>query len=261
MCVEAGEATIGIKTIWKVNKEHKILIEHIYWQRHLQNLLSLQKMLMKNIMKWLKIISDLKWRYLSRGCINEVDAGMPTVEPDPHPMQIAMMTQSNKSPLRSSMNQHQTKFYHHCTFTNPGIGAGLVIQDPYLSQWLKLEYPINGITTNIGSEIEAMGLALKYLSNHYRLHCGRVIIFTDCKFVINSISNKWDSDIYKLPIMNCQKILRSFNEDNAPEIYWIKGHSGIPSNDKVDASRYQCIVFVNETIHYWGSIVETRCQD
>ncbi|ETO36819.1 ribonuclease HI [Reticulomyxa filosa] len=42
------------------------------------------------------------------------------------------------------------------------------------------------------------------------------------------------SDIYKFPIMDCQKILRSFNEDNAPKTYWIKGHSGIPVNDKVD---------------------------
>ncbi|ETN99134.1 hypothetical protein RFI_38347, partial [Reticulomyxa filosa] len=102
--------------------------------------------------------------------------------------------------------------------------------DPYLPQWLELEYPINGITTNIRSEIEAMRLVLEYVSNHYRSHCGRVIILTDCKFVINSIFNKF----YKLPIMDCQKILKSFNEDNAPEIYWIKGNSGIPGNGKVD---------------------------
>ncbi|ETO08198.1 hypothetical protein RFI_29191 [Reticulomyxa filosa] len=49
------------------------------------------------------------------------------------------------------------------TYPNPGIGgAGLVIQDPNMPKWLELKYPINGITTNIGSEIEAMRLALKF---------------------------------------------------------------------------------------------------
>ncbi|ETO35193.1 hypothetical protein RFI_01881 [Reticulomyxa filosa] len=76
--------------------------------------------------------------------------------------------------------------------------------DPSMPKRLELEYSING-----GSEIEAMRLALKYVGDHYRFHCGRVI-------VINAIFNKWDSDIYKLSIMDCQKILKSFNENNVP---------------------------------------------
>ncbi|ETO36192.1 hypothetical protein RFI_00869 [Reticulomyxa filosa] len=66
------------------------------------------------------------------------------------------------------------------------------IQSKYAK--LGLEYPINGITTNIGSCIE---------------------------FVINALFKKWDYDIYKVPIMDCQKILRLFNEDNVPEIYFL----------------------------------------
>ncbi|ETO10577.1 hypothetical protein RFI_26801 [Reticulomyxa filosa] len=77
------------------------------------------------------------------------------------------------------------------TFPNPAIGgAGPVIHDPCLPQLLELEYPINGITTNIGSDIEAMRFALEYVINHYKSHCERVIILTDCKFVVNSIFNK-----------------------------------------------------------------------
>ncbi|ETO03483.1 ribonuclease H [Reticulomyxa filosa] len=147
-------------------------------------------------------------------------------EPDSHaiinvpPMQIAMMPQSNKSPfaifneptsdeiLISLDNNCIVVFCDGSTYPNPGIGgAGLVIQDPNMPNWLELEYPITGITTTL---------------------------IPLCKFVINAIFNKWDSDIYKLPIIDCQKILKSFNEDNVPEIYWIKGHSGIPGNDKVD---------------------------
>ncbi|ETO00626.1 RnhA2 [Reticulomyxa filosa] len=152
-------------------------------------------------------------------------------------MQVAMMPQSNKSPfaifneptsdeiLVSLDNDCIVIFCDGSTYTNP---------DPSMSNWLELEYPITCIKTNIGSETEAMRLALEYVGNHYRFHFGRLIILTDCKFVINAIFNKWDFDIYKLPIMDCQKISKLFNEDNVPEIYWIKGHSGITGNDKVD---------------------------
>lgn len=79
-----------------------------------------------------------------------------------------------------------------------------------------------------------MRQALLHVGNNYRFHSGRTIILTDCKFVINALFNKWDSEIYNISIMECQRILKTFDEDNVPEIYWIKGHSGIPGNDKVD---------------------------
>ena len=110
----------------------------------------------------------------------------------------------------------------------------MVIQDPNNSNWIKLEFPIKGITSNIGAEIEGIKQALQYSSDNYRYYSGRVIILTDCKFAINSIINKWDSDIYNIPIADCQKLMRTFYQENVPEIYWTKGHSGIPGNDEVD---------------------------
>ncbi|ETO09030.1 hypothetical protein RFI_28357 [Reticulomyxa filosa] len=83
-----------------------------------------------------------------------------------------------------------------------------------------------------------MRLSLEYA------HCGRVIILTDRKSVINPIFNKCDSDIYKLSIIDCQKILISFNEDNAPEIYWVKCHSGIPGNDKVNLVQSAVVIVI-----------------
>ena len=50
------------------------------------------------------------------------------------------------------------------TKPEPGIGgAGLVIQDPEHKEWLELEFPIKGITTNVGSELEAVRQALEYV--------------------------------------------------------------------------------------------------
>ena len=97
-----------------------------------------------------------------------------------------------------------------------------------------MEFPIKGITTNIGSEIEGMRQALKYISNNCRGRYERTIILCDSKFVVNAIHNKVDSDAYRLPIAECQEILKSLNKDDIPEIYWIKGHSGIPGNERAD---------------------------
>ena len=111
-------------------------------------------------------------------------------------------------------------------------GVGLVIQDPSMAEWIQLEYPIDGITTCIGSEIEAIKIALEYVSIHYQQgeREERVIILSDCKFAVNSILNKWDPDMYKLQVNECQKIMQDMGDENVPELHWIKGHSGIPGN-------------------------------
>jgi ribonuclease HI len=163
-------------------------------------------------------------------------------------MQIKILPHSSKAPFtilsEPTADQILISLDKDCvvifsdgsTFPNPGIGgAGLVIQDPSLPNWLELEFPIQGITTNIGCEIEGMRQAIEYVSNNYRHYTDRVIILSDCKFAVNAVLNKWDSDIYNFPVMECQRLLNTFDEQNVPEIYWIKGHSGIAGNEKVDA--------------------------
>ncbi|ETO35924.1 hypothetical protein RFI_01138 [Reticulomyxa filosa] len=55
------------------------------------------------------------------------------------------------------------------TMPNPGIGwVGLFIQDQSLSNWLEFEIPIQGITTSIGSEIQAIKIALEYVAKNYQ---------------------------------------------------------------------------------------------
>ncbi|ETO04522.1 hypothetical protein RFI_32874, partial [Reticulomyxa filosa] len=53
-------------------------------------------------------------------------------------------------------------------------------------------------------------------------------------FIFFAITNKWSADIYKKQVDTCQKIMLQMGPENIPEIYWIKGHSGIPGNEKAD---------------------------
>ncbi|ETO15585.1 ribonuclease HI [Reticulomyxa filosa] len=98
----------------------------------------------------------------------------------------------------------------------------------------KLEYPIQGITTNYGSEAKAIKQSLEYVYKNYKEHQYRVIILCDYKFVANSLMNKWNHEEYKFQIGDYQRILKAFNNKNVTEIYWIKGHSEIPGNEHAD---------------------------
>ena len=47
-------------------------------------------------------------------------------------------------------------------------------------------------------------------------------------------SNKFSSETCNLPVAECQTIMKQLGENDIPELYWIKGHSRIPGNEKAD---------------------------
>ena len=87
------------------------------------------------------------------------------------------------------------------------VVLALLCKKPYNINWIYHCIPILGITTNIGAEIFAMYYALKLIHNHYQQHYkyNRIIILSDCKFVINCINNKWNPSEYTAAIYKCQK--------------------------------------------------------
>ena len=161
---------------------------------------------------------------ISRAYIHETEVGVPKVEPDrlpfhnKPPMQIERIPYPSKSPfarwsepsqeqILTSLDESTVVIYTDgSTKPEPGLGgAGLVIQDSSLSQWLGLEFPIKGITTNIASEIEAVRQALIYVLEHYIGPETRIVVLSDCKFVVNAILDRWNSETYNLPIAECQR--------------------------------------------------------
>src|SRR3984885_15079140 len=189
---------------------------------------------------------------LSRAFIHAAEVNIPNVSPDTEPFQnkpptqIVRIPHPTKSPfpkvLQPTAEDILASLTSDCVIIysdgsckpNPGIGgAGLVVYDPSLLEPLELEFPIQGITTNIASEIEGLKQAITYVHNNYTNHTNRTIILSDCKFAINAIFNRFNSECYTSEIRECQNLLNSLGPEDVPEIYWIKGHSKILGNERV----------------------------
>jgi ribonuclease HI len=191
---------------------------------------------------------------LSRAFIHGAEVGIEKVEPDrmrhwnKPPMQASKLPHSIKSPFEKwseptpdeilgSLDENAVVIFADGSCKpEPGLGgAGLVVQDPSFEHWLELEFPIKGITTTIGSEIEAVRQGLEHVNQNYIGVESRVVMLSDCKFVVNAILNKCNSETYNFPVAECQRLMKNLGENDVPEIYWIKGHSGIPGNERADA--------------------------
>ncbi|ETO10710.1 hypothetical protein RFI_26668, partial [Reticulomyxa filosa] len=62
----------------------------------------------------------------------------------------------------------------------------------------------------------------------------RIVILSNCKFAVNAIHNKCNSDTYNFSISDCQRLMKELGENDVPEIYWIKGHFGVTGNERAD---------------------------
>ena len=126
---------------------------------------------------------------------------------------------------------------------NPGYGGAGVVIYPSKTQHnpnfqpITLQYPIDGITTNIAAEIVALSKAIQYIDENIENKKERIIIFSDCKIVIDSVLNRCNAIHYQHAIRQIQQHLNKLI--NVPEIYWCKAHIGIAGNELADKTAKQ----------------------
>ena len=203
-------------------------------------------------------VFNFKLSVLTRASINMHLYGItiPTIEELEQQPKIQQMPQLIKLPRPTNTPYSQSwpdKSYHDVLSTfedggqrtviftdgscpiNPGYGgAGVVVCPPHNGNKLQLSYPIDGITTNIAAEIAAIKKAIEWIDTNINHKQHRIVIFSDCKTVINSILNRSNPQHYGHAIRSIQKQITKLT--NVPEIYWMKAHVGIQGNELADTA-------------------------
>ena len=131
---------------------------------------------------------------------------------------------------------------------NPGYGGAGIVVYPSTTQHINpnnnpnfkpitIQYPIDGITTNIAAEIVALAKSIEWIDKNIDNIEERIIIFSDCRIVIDSVLNRSNAIHYQHAIRQIQQHLNTLI--NVPEIYWCKAHIGIAGNELADKTAKQ----------------------
>ncbi len=153
--------------------------------------------------------------------------------PPPSHSPFPLNSSPNAGVVRLSMEDSDVVlFTDGSCFPNPGIGGAGVVITNHGTSWIEQEFPVDGITSNIMCEILAMAKAIEFCKEHLDSTSNRIIIFSDCLFVVNCIKNLWHSSLFYREILDCKKSICALS--NIPEIYWVKAHAGNPGNERAD---------------------------
>ncbi|WP_338521703.1 ribonuclease HI [Candidatus Legionella polyplacis] len=127
---------------------------------------------------------------------------------------------------------------------NPGPGGwGFLLR---YCNYTKFFYGFDPLTTNNRMELTAAIKALESLNRSCNVH-----LFTDSKYLSQGMNNwifRWKKNFWvntkKKPIKNIDlwKKLDLISNFHVVNWYWIKGHSGYPENEQVDALAKKAIL-------------------
>ena len=123
---------------------------------------------------------------------------------------------------------------------NPGPGGYGIVMEQTGSSYVK-EYS-QGFrkTTNNRMELLAVIEALKKL----KIENASVVVFTDSKYVVDSVEKKWVFSWEKNNFKNKKnidlwlKFLKIFREHTV-KFKWVKGHNNHPQNERCDHLAYE----------------------
>jgi len=118
---------------------------------------------------------------------------------------------------------------------NPGPGGYGIVMEHCKSGYVKEYSKGFKLTTNNRMELLAVIEALKKLKQTNL----KIIVYTDSKYVVDSVEKKWLFKWEKLNFKNKKNVdlwldFLSLYKKNSIKFYWIKGHNDHPQNDRCD---------------------------
>jgi ribonuclease HI len=118
---------------------------------------------------------------------------------------------------------------------NPGPGGYGIVMEHCKSGYVKEYSKGFKLTTNNRMELLAVIEALKKLKQTNL----KIIVYTDSKYVVDSIEKKWLFKWEKLNFKNKKNVdlwldFLSLYKKNSIKFYWIKGHNDHPQNESCD---------------------------
>ena len=118
---------------------------------------------------------------------------------------------------------------------NPGPGGYGIVMEHCKSGYVKEYSKGFKLTTNNRMELLAVIEALKKLTQTNL----KIIVYTDSKYVVDSVEKKWLFKWEKLNFKNKKNVdlwldFLSLYKKNSIKFYWIKGHNDHPQNESCD---------------------------
>ena len=118
---------------------------------------------------------------------------------------------------------------------NPGPGGYGIVMEHCKSGYVKEYSKGFKLTTNNRMELLAVIEALKKLKQTNL----KIIIYTDSKYVVDSIEKKWVFKWEKVNFKNKKNVdlwldFLSLYKKNSIKFHWIKGHNDHPQNESCD---------------------------
>ena len=118
---------------------------------------------------------------------------------------------------------------------NPGPGGYGIVMEHCKSGYVKEYSKGFKLTTNNRMELLAVTEALKKLKQTNL----KIIIYTDSKYVVDSIEKKWVFKWEKVNFKNKKNVdlwldFLNLYKKNSIKFHWIKGHNDHPQNESCD---------------------------
>ncbi|XP_067121122.1 uncharacterized protein, partial [Centruroides vittatus] len=147
---------------------------------------------------------------------------------DPHPA----CTMDSNIYINPVTPKYGVNFYTDGSKTNTKVGASVVLVDPHRTLHWQAAYSLKPHCSIAQAESYAILRALRYINgNRDNFRKVTINIISDSRTALYQLQK----ENRKLPIVEeSLQLIKDINSYSKLNFYWVRGHSGVPGNDRAD---------------------------